>query len=101
MQSREEFQRLQTKIQSALSQLESIPSDDDNELEKSLTDLKTSIQTLQTSTAESNSEQQDLENTVAELTTLKTSLQTRVTELTKLQQDLDKSLSQFQPLLKP
>jgi chromosome segregation ATPase len=98
---REEYQLLQTKIQSALSQLESIPSDDDNELEQSLTDLKTSIQTLQTSTAESNSEQQDLENTVAELTTLKTSLQTRVTELTKLQQDLDKSLSQFQPLLKP
>ena len=98
---REEYQILQTKMKSVLSQLESMPSEDNSELEKSLTDLKASIQTLQTSTFESNSEQQNLENLVSELETLKTDMSNTLASFKKQQTSLANSLAQFQPLLNP
>ncbi|RVU80769.1 hypothetical protein EOL70_30525, partial [Leucothrix sargassi] len=73
-QGRKEFQLLQDKIQSTLSHLDSIQPVDESEFESSLTDLKNSIQTLKTSTSESNSEQQSLESLISELETLKTDM---------------------------
>lgn len=79
---REEFQRLQDKIQSTLTRLDSIQPVDESEFEKSLTDLETSIETLQRSISQSNSEQKDLESLISELETLKTDLVDKVSELT-------------------
>ncbi|MBZ9934618.1 hypothetical protein LB570_31660, partial [Mesorhizobium sp. BR1-1-5] len=67
----EEFQNLQDKIQSTLTRLDVIQIVDESEFEKSLTDLKASIKTLQSSISQSNSEQQSLESLISELETLK------------------------------
>ena len=98
---REEFQRLQDKIQSTLSHLDSIQPVDESKFESSLTDLKNSIQTLKISTSESNSEQQSLESLISELETLKTDMTKTLASLKQQQQALADSLLQFQPLLKP
>ena len=98
---REEFQRLQDKIQSTLSHLDSIQPVDESKFESSLTDLKNSIQTLKTSTSESNSEQQSLESLISELEKLKTDMTKTLASLKQQQQALADSLLQFQPLLKP
>ncbi|VXB23459.1 conserved hypothetical protein [Enhydrobacter sp. 8BJ] len=97
----EEFQLLQDKIQSTLSHLDSIQPVDESKFESSLTDLKNSIQTLKTSTSESNSEQQSLESLISELETLKTDMTKTLASLKQQQQALADSLLQFQPLLKP
>ena len=97
----EEFQKLQDKIQSTLSHLDSIQPVDESEFESSLTDLKNSIQTLKTSTSESNSEQQSLESLISELEKLKTDMTKTLASLKQQQQALADSLLQFQPLLKP
>ena len=95
----EEFQNLQDKIQSTLSHLDSIQPVDESKFESSLTDLKNSIQTLKTSTSESNSEQLSLESLISELETLKTDLVDKVSELTKLQSDLTSYTMQLKQLL--
>lgn len=97
----EEFQNLQDKIQSTLSHLDSIQPVDESKFESSLTDLKNSIQTLKTSTSESNSEQQSLESLISELEKLKTDMTKTLASLKQQQQALADSLLQFQPLLKP
>ena len=95
----EEFQNLQDKIQSTLSHLDSIQPVDESKFESSLTDLKNSIQTLKTSTSESNSEQQSLESLISELEKLKTDMTTKVSELTPLQSDLANYAAQLRQLL--
>ena len=95
----EEFQNLQDKIQSTLSHLDSIQPVDESKFESSLTDLKNSIQTLKTSTSESNSEQQSLESLISELEKLKTDMTTKVSELTQLQSDLANYAAQLRQLL--
>lgn len=95
----EEFQNLQDKIQSTLSHLDSIQPVDESKFESSLTDLKNSIQTLKTSTSESNSEQQSLGNLISELEKLKTDMTTKVSELTQLQSDLANYAAQLRQLL--
>ena len=97
----EEFQNLQDKIQSTLTRLDVIQIVDESKFESSLTDLKNSIQTLKTSTSESNSEQQSLGNLISELETLKTDMTKTLASLKQQQQALADSLLQFQPLLKP
>ena len=97
----EEFQNLQDKIQSTLTRLDVIQIVDESKFESSLTDLKNSIQTLKTSTSESNSEQQSLESLISELETLKTDMTKTLASLKQQQQALADSLLQFQPLLKP
>ena len=97
----EEFQNLQDKIQSTLTRLDVIQIVDESKFESSLTDLKNSIQTLKTSTSESNSEQQSLESLISELEKLKTDMTKTLASLKQQQQALADSLLQFQPLLKP
>ena len=97
----EEFQNLQDKIQSTLTRLDVIQIVDESKFESSLTDLKNSIQTLKTSTSESNSEQQSLGNLISELEKLKTDMTKTLASLKQQQQALADSLLQFQPLLKP
>ena len=97
----EEFQNLQDKIHSTLTRLDVIQIVDESKFESSLTDLKNSIQTLKTSTSESNSEQQSLGNLISELEKLKTDMTKTLASLKQQQQALADSLLQFQPLLKP
>ena len=98
---REEFQKLQEKIQQALSKLQSIQPDGDSDIEKSINSLQASVKTLQDSLKQQSSEQQDLENLIDELTCLKQDMTTTLSNLKQHQTTLAQSLAQFQPLLKP
>ena len=103
---REEYQLLQTKIKSALSQLESIPMGDDSDVEKSFTTLQTSITNLQkqvsnlaTSQQAMTNKQTDLLALIGELEKLKTDMTMTLSSLKQQQTTLVQSLAQFQPLL--
>lgn len=98
---REEYQGLQTKIQSALSQLDSIQSTDDSEIEKLLTHLQTQITTLANSQQSMTSKQTDLSNSISELEKLQAAMATTLSDFTTQQTNLNQALALFQTLLKP
>ena len=96
---REEYQRLQDKMQQALNQLDSIQPIDDNEFKQLLKDLENSIITLQRSNTMQNKDLKSLITLIKDLAPLKTDMKNSLAHFTQQQKVLDNSLKQFQPLL--
>ena len=96
---REEYQRLQDKMQQALNQLDSIQPIDDNEFKQLLKDLENSIITLQRSNTMQNKDLKFLITLIKDLAPLKTDMKNSLAHFTQQQKVLDNSLKQFQPLL--